>query len=99
PTRGYDGGVYALGRGAMSGKNGKEFTGTERFVIVRRIGAGGMGIVYEAHDRQRNERVALKTLPQVEAAALYYLKQEFRSLTDVTHPNLVALHELISAGD
>ena len=38
------------------------FHGSERFSIVRRIGSGGMGVVYEAFDRERNERVALKTL-------------------------------------
>ncbi len=72
------------------------FAGTDRFLVLRRIGAGGMGVVYEAHDQQRNERVALKTLPLVHAEALYYLKQEFRALSDFVHPNLVTLHELFA---
>jgi serine/threonine protein kinase/tetratricopeptide (TPR) repeat protein len=76
-----------------------EFAGTERFTIVRRIGAGGMGIVYEAYDKERDVRVALKTLPRVDAAALYRFKQEFRTLADVVHPNLVALYQLISVGE
>jgi len=37
------------------------FHGGDRFSIVRPIGSGGMGVVYEAFDRERNERVALKT--------------------------------------
>jgi serine/threonine protein kinase len=75
---------------------GADFTGTERFVIVRRIGAGGMGVVYEAHDRERDARVALKTLHRLDAEALYRLKQEFRALTDISHPNLIQLYELFS---
>ncbi len=72
-----------------------EFKGTNRFRIVRRIGAGGMGVVYEAEDREREERVALKTIKTPDSDALYRFKREFRALADLVHPNLVALHELV----
>src|SRR5215831_4932313 len=54
-----------------------------------------MGVVYEANDRERHARVALKTLRLLEATALLRLKTEFRALQDLAHPNLVSLGELI----
>ncbi|QDV71339.1 Serine/threonine-protein kinase PrkC [Rosistilla carotiformis] len=69
---------------------------TGRFFLLREIGSGGMGVVYMAFDRQRRQRVALKVLPTASSRALHYFKREFRSLSDLVHPNLVVLYELFA---
>src|SRR5262249_32988990 len=77
---------------------GFEFVGTARFKVVRCLGAGGMGVVYEAYDHERQARVALKTLRSLSADALLNFKREFRDFLDLTHPNLISLGELFSEG-
>src|SRR5215472_11564305 len=72
---------------------------TERFHRLRCLGEGGMGVVYEAIDRERGTRVALKTLRAMTAESLAKLKREFRAMQDLHHPNLVSLGELVSEGD
>ncbi|MBP6773136.1 MAG: protein kinase, partial [Gemmatimonadaceae bacterium] len=75
------------------------FAGTSRFAVQRQIGAGGMGVVYEVFDRERDARVALKVLPYADPSALIRFKREFRSLTSILHPNLVELYELFADGE
>src|SRR5262245_61775243 len=85
---------------AMTPSAEADFSGTERFEIRRRLGAGGFGVVYEAFDRERNSLIALKTLhPERKGDALYRLKQEFRALADLFHPNLVKLYEMLAHED
>jgi eukaryotic-like serine/threonine-protein kinase len=70
-----------------------------RFRIVRQLGAGAYGEVYEADDRERDRRVALKLLRNLDPRALYRFKREFRALAEIRHENLVRLDELFSVDD
>ncbi len=72
--------------------------GPERFPVLHKIGQGGMGVVYETFDHERESFVALKTMTRVSPDGLYRFKQEFRSLAELVHPNLVPLYELVSDG-
>ncbi|HEV7557566.1 MAG TPA: protein kinase, partial [Kofleriaceae bacterium] len=75
------------------------FVGTSRFEVIRRLGSGGTGVVYEAFDRRRDVRVALKTLRRLDSRRILQIKHEFRALANISHPNVVTLYELISSGD
>jgi serine/threonine protein kinase/tetratricopeptide (TPR) repeat protein len=66
--------------------------------LIRELGRGGMGTVFEAVHLVRGHRVALKTLPAVSGESLHRFKREFRVLSDVTHPNLVGLQTLENDG-
>src|SRR5579859_3216033 len=83
----------------LQGQFEEPFQGNARFSILRRLGAGGMGIVYEALDRERQTRVALKTLRNVDPASIYRFKIEFRSLAELSHQNLLPLYELFYEDD
>ncbi|MBK6810406.1 MAG: serine/threonine protein kinase [Sandaracinaceae bacterium] len=72
----------------------------ERYEVAHLLGAGSYGTVYAAYDPVRVGHVALKRLRQSDAKSLYRFKKEFRALSRMSHPNLVALHELfVSDGD
>jgi hypothetical protein len=68
-----------------------EFVGTERFQVVRRLGQGAAGTVYLVHDRERNARRALKTVRHRSPHTILMLKNEFREVEALRHPNLAHL--------
>ncbi len=72
---------------------------SNRFHVVRQLGEGGMGVVYEVDDIRRQQRVALKTFHSHGSDALYSFKREFRTLADLSHPNLIQLYDLVIDGD
>jgi serine/threonine-protein kinase len=68
-----------------------------RYEIRQQLGAGGMGVVYRAFDRQLKEPVAIKTLkPELlgDATLLERFKQEIRLARRISHPNVVRTHDL-----
>ncbi len=69
------------------------------YLLIRTLGAGGMGEVHEAIDTRNQQRVALKMLFEIDPAGVYRLKREFRRMADISHENLVALHELCNDGE
>ena len=65
------------------------FKGSPRFDVLRQVGQGGNGQVYEAVDKESGTHVALKTLNTRDPESLLLLKNEFRALQDMAHANLV----------
>lgn len=65
------------------------------FHIERRLGCGGMGVVYQALQVSLNRRVALKVLPSAlvgNAAAVERFHREARAAARLRHPNIVTIH-------
>ncbi len=92
-------GLLSLRASADLAQTDHEMQDSSRYQVIGCLGQGGMGVVYEVFDKQRSERVALKKLLHYDAVGLYRFKNEFRTLADVLHPNLVHLHELVAEGD
>lgn len=66
-----------------------------RYVILERLGAGGMGVVYAAYDRELDRRVALKLLhPTEDPTARQRLLREAQAMARLTHPNVVTVHDV-----
>src|SRR6266853_3737443 len=64
--------------------------------ILEQIGAGGMGVVYRAHDLQLDRDVALKVLPAGtlnDGSAHARFRKEALALARLNHPNIATVHE------
>jgi hypothetical protein len=69
-----------------------------RYTLKHVLGRGGMGVVWLAHDEQLERDVALKFLPEAvnfDPVALDDLKRETRRCLDLTHPNIIRIHDFV----
>ena len=70
--------------------------------VVRTLGRGGMGAVYEANDTRLNRQVALKVLPARMASNPEWFKRferEAQAVAALNHPNIVTIHSVEEADD
>jgi serine/threonine protein kinase len=67
-----------------------------RYVVLRQIGQGGMGRVFAAHDRKLQREVALKVSSSAAptADALARFRKEALAVGALSHPNIVAIHDV-----
>src|SRR5947207_8921320 len=69
-----------------------------RYRLVKILGRGGMGIVWLARDEELERDVALKFLPDLivhDRALLSELKRETRRSLELTHKNIVRIHDFV----
>jgi serine/threonine protein kinase len=72
-----------------------------RYQVLKELGRGGMGIVFQAHDKALREQVAIKILSPLlsnNQEALERLKREVSAARRITHPNVIRIHDIAEIG-
>ncbi|MES1240655.1 MAG: serine/threonine-protein kinase [Acidobacteriota bacterium] len=71
-----------------------------RYAILHRLGSGGMGVVFAAYDPELDRKVALKLvrLENGSPAAREALRREAQAMARLSHPNIVAVHDVGGVG-
>jgi WD40 repeat protein/predicted Ser/Thr protein kinase len=67
-----------------------------RFVVLRRIGEGGMGVVYAAYDNELDRRLAIKLVHRARARGDHQarVRREAQAMARLSHPNVVQVYEV-----
>ena len=65
-----------------------------RYEVVSCLGAGGVGVVYEARDGELGRAVAIKVLRDASEANVARFRREARSMSRINHPNVATVYEV-----
>ncbi len=66
-----------------------------RYRVVRKLGQGGMGAVYEVEHKNTHRRLAVKVMLHPDASSRERFLREARAACAVTHPAIVAVHDIL----
>ncbi|MFL6545842.1 MAG: serine/threonine protein kinase, partial [Candidatus Udaeobacter sp.] len=88
--------------GDVMGATSREFASGQkvfgRYMLIKVLGRGGMGIVWLARDEELERDVALKFLPDLmihDRAVFDQLKRETKRCLELTHPHIVRIHDFV----